>query len=349
MDLRRLFFSVLWERMEMYRRVGMKDRAEEDMRYFHECAVESKESDLVSWGSIVLSNIMYLDMGRMAEAEKHLRKAGKTLLKNPSPNLLFLFFNNMANLMSFTGRTRGALYYNKKAIEVCAEKALKKEVPMLYSNRGLTYIHMKKPEKAKEPLKRSILLARKSNDLYTEAFALLHLGIAQLYLGEYENALELLHGSLEINDKIGHRTKSAMCLNAIGFAHRLMKEYQNALPFFDRASRINAEIGDKRSQVTNLTNMGLTYNEMNAWGKAESILKKGLVLSIEIGYHLGEYECSAGLGDAYKALKRIPEALRAYEHTAATAKKMNLHSEYAEVAAHIEQLKNAVRKTREKV
>ncbi len=269
-EFHRMFYDALWERSELYRKTGQRELAERDLDLCYEKALKTGDRTYMAWGYIILSNRMYMDMEHCGAYEKYIHKALDILRRGGDRALLRHCYNNLANIMGYTGRFREAMPFYLKALKVCRKCGLDEEIPMLYNNMGILCLQMDDADKAEEYLEKAIALSRTKKDLYIEAFALIYLSIAGLKTGRYGRALAYAQRSLEINEKILHAGKIAQCLNIIGHIYQLKNEHEKALPYFMRAYRINSGILNYYDQATNLINAGNSFIELD---RALSALK----------------------------------------------------------------------------
>jgi tetratricopeptide (TPR) repeat protein len=158
--------------------------------------------------------------------------------------------------------------------------------------------------------------ARRSEDLYGQAWMLYSLGTAHWSQGQHEQAIEYYEASLAAWGVMSHRWGEAMTLNNLAAARAGVGQRREALRVFRQALRIRSQIGDTRGRIQTIINIGRLHSELEQFAPAERHLQEGLELSRQVGYTYGEATTlhnlglvSDGLGQPGKALRYLNESV----------------------------------------
>jgi len=157
----------------------------------------------------------------------------------------------------------------------------------------------------------SLELARKINDLSSEAKALGNLGSAYDALGQYEQAIAHHQQYLTIAREIGDRRGEGNALGSLGLAYDSQGHYEQAIAHYQQYLTIAREIGDRRGEGNALVNWGATQIRLEHYPDALENTNAALAIFREIGVRSDEAEALKNLAELHQKLGEA-EVARGY-------------------------------------
>ncbi len=129
-------------------------------------------------------------------------------------------------------------------------------------------------DKVIEYAKRSLQLARESEDKEAQAAAIAYLGNANYGKGKYDESIKLNNEALKIFTELGDSVYMASVLNALALAANEKKDFQTALNYQVRALELSRNGSAISSIAAYQNNIANTYIKLKQYGQAERYLKE---------------------------------------------------------------------------
>jgi tetratricopeptide (TPR) repeat protein len=170
--------------------------------------------------------------------------------------------------------------------------------------------------RAKEKREQSLLLWRKLEDKYWEAYTVNNVGVALYQMGDLQAALERYTEALALRKAAGDDNGEANTLNNLGNVYHKLGDNRNALAFYNRSLILRKSTGDASGEAATLNNMGQVYDLLGEKQKALLFYKLALPIRQSLKDVRGQVDTLnsigalyASLGDATKAMDFYTQAL----------------------------------------
>ena len=176
--------------------------------------------------------------------------------------------------------------------------------------------------KAIDFYQQSTIIAKKINDLNSEALSLNNLGLAYRSLGHYQKAIDFYQQSLAVFKQIGNRDSEATSLNNLGESYNNLGQYQKAIDFYQQSLAVFKQIGNRDSEATSLNNLGGAYNNLGQYQKAIDFYQQSLAVFKQIDNRDGEATSLNNLGESYRSLGQYQKAIDFFHQSFAIQKQI---------------------------
>jgi len=142
--------------------------------------------------------------------------------------------------------------------------------------------------------KRSLELARQTQNHRLELFSFNNLGIAAFSQGDSETALRYYEGCMQVADRLGHPFFASAAIQNIGEMHRLTGDYEQAITYYQKGHRLTIAAGTRDSNTLYYLNMALVTFAQQNYPRSAQYFLYGLNLALKSGRTPNILECVTG-------------------------------------------------------
>jgi CHAT domain-containing protein/Tfp pilus assembly protein PilF len=182
-----------------------------------------------------------------------------------------------------------------------------------YTYQGLAYDYETMYQKALEPYRKALALARDTKDQDLQSNVLLKIGSVYDSLNEYPEALENKRESLRIARRSRNRERIVNALGDIGTTYGMRGRYGEALKYFEASLRASRVPEDNSSRAYAFTNIGHVYEETGKDAAALERYQEALTLLQDLNDEYGQQTVLIGMGAVSKNLEKYDDALKFYD------------------------------------
>jgi tetratricopeptide (TPR) repeat protein len=218
------------------------------------------------------------------------------------------------------------------ALEAARALGDKREEGRLLGSLGLCWWELGEHGNALECYEQALALARDLSDRQAEGRHLGSIGLVWATL-DRGRASDYYGEALAIAQEVGDRQAENSHLGALGLVEAeegiakmaqaqtadaaVAPYFQRAVRYYERALRIAREIGDRRGEGSHLGNLGNAWRCLGELSQAIDLLEQALSTIRDIGDRRNEGFHLANLGMAYQALGRVQAAQQCWQQAAA--------------------------------
>ena len=160
--------------------------------------------------------------------------------------------------------------------------------------------------------KQSLLVWRRLNDQYWEAFSLNKLGLIHNKLGDHKKALDFYNQALNLRKAIGDQRGEASTIENIAEFYDSTRKKDLALDFLQQALSIHRTTGNRLLEWQTLNYIGNIYKDLSNPQKALEFYNDALSICRTLGDRIATAEVLNNLGQAYFLLKERDKAISHY-------------------------------------
>lgn len=175
---------------------------------------------------------------------------------------------------------RKALELGNKSLLLAKKLNQLKLAAWSYNLIGLSYDYLAKPDSALMAYHESINLKRRFNDKDGMASSYLNIGVLYVYQNDLEKALYYYNVALNLYQKTKNDLRIGAVYNNIGSVYRQQKKYTEAIAIYEKAYKLKIKVNDTTGMSNVLGNMGIVYQYLGQYQKAEELQLKSLQLDI---------------------------------------------------------------------
>lgn len=168
-------------------------------------------------------------------------------------------------------------------------------------------IKYQQPEKCLELATEAMKLAKKSEDLVQEAFALRNLSAYYLLISQYDEAEKYAHQAIEAARKSENLYEEAKSKNLLGIAYRFTGRHSKSVDYTKQSLEIFKTIKDTTEILGILNNLALSYSRIDDHEKAVDIHFEVFELEKLRGNETGIARSANNLGHTYNFELNKPE------------------------------------------
>jgi tetratricopeptide (TPR) repeat protein len=154
--------------------------------------------------------------------------------------------------------------------------------------------------------------ARRTGDLYTEAWLLNSLGKLHARAGRFDDAHRCLDESLAIRRRLADPANEARTLNTIGGAYLAQDRPSPALTHLSQALAIASAIRSDTDIAIVCSNLGEAFRQMRRYDDALTSLQRALTLFGQAGDDYGKAISETSIGETYEGMGVPDEAIDHY-------------------------------------
>jgi tetratricopeptide (TPR) repeat protein len=143
-----------------------------------------------------------------------------------------------------------------------------------------------------------------------------NLGNAYRNMAQYDKALEYHRQGLALKVQLGNKASEAFSHHNIGLVYSAMGDHARALEAYERAIAIRAELNDRRGMAVSLNAIGRVEARTSP-AAALKTYERALALRREVGDTRGEMATELNIGEVYRQMNDLPNAMAAYRRALA--------------------------------
>jgi tetratricopeptide (TPR) repeat protein len=159
----------------------------------------------------------------------------------------------------------------------------------------------------------SLTIRRQLSDWIGEAGSLSNLGIAYERLGRYAEAITCHQDSLAIFRELSGRHGEGNSLHNLGVVYWRLGRYAEAITCQQDSLTIYRELTDRHGEGNSLTDLGVIYFQQERHDEAIACHQDSLTIYRDLGDRPGEAYSLNNLGNAYRRLGRYAEAITCHQ------------------------------------
>ncbi|HUX54228.1 MAG TPA: tetratricopeptide repeat-containing sensor histidine kinase [Williamwhitmania sp.] len=232
-----------------------------------------------------------------------------TIAENDGDQLLLSDAQNaMANVLSITGDSNGAISYYQKSLAIRIAKGKKDKVASVYNNLALLFLDKKEYIKAIDYYRKAASIEDDLNNYRSEANYISSIGAIYLDLGTPNKALEYYISALNILYANDLSQYSGNIHNSIGNIHEQMQNLDLALEHYQRALEAFQKTGNKYGVSMAMNNIGIIYNDKHDNTKALEYYTRSLEIAKEMKDINGQATSLNNLGYLYARINQLDKA-----------------------------------------
>jgi tetratricopeptide (TPR) repeat protein len=168
-------------------------------------------------------------------------------------------------------------------------------------------------QKAKELVKRGLVIADKKRNPSTYAHGLSVSGDICCERGEYERSLHYYSEALLLYKRLKDQKKEGMCIGSIANVFGLRGDLKTSIKYFNKNLAMCREMGDKRGIGSVLCNIGTIYYDRGEFDTALEYFKRFYSITVEIGDKKGYGVACNNIGVIYHLKGESDGAVPYYE------------------------------------
>ncbi|MBW7884474.1 MAG: type I toxin-antitoxin system ptaRNA1 family toxin [Caldilineaceae bacterium] len=203
------------------------------------------------------------------------------------------------------------LRWAQQALEVARRQDDVATQATLLNNIGLVYSDLGEQAQALAYYEQALL--RQVGDKGGEARTLNNIGGVYSALGEKTQALAYYEQALPLRRQAGDKGGEAATLTNMGAVYAALGEKAQALAYYEQALPLQRQVEDKRGEAATLNNIGAVYAALGEKAQALAYLERALPLRRQVGDKGGEAMTLTNMGAVYAALGERAQALAYYE------------------------------------
>ncbi|GAB5552193.1 MAG: hypothetical protein Sapg2KO_17840 [Saprospiraceae bacterium] len=177
------------------------------------------------------------------------------------------------------------------------------------NNLGIVYIQLKKWEKAKIYMSKSLDICQKLANTRGVSYALGNLGIIYKNLKENEKAIEVYQQSIQLGEERRDYSTIARNYNNIGTLFEADGNYQDALASYKKGLDFAIKANTHSTIALSYSNIASALNKLGAFDEAKANYDKGLELSLELGNKNIISKSYLGKSEVYENTQQFKKAL----------------------------------------
>lgn len=235
-------FEILVQRVELFNRLGKRDRQLEDINFITKIAEQLQEDDRLAKAMMLRAAHSYF-VGDFIHSIEQVRKA-----REYSPDLInseLGLYTLVVGFMSllYLGKADKAMQHGQEALGLSRLAGNRKEEGRILTAIGLVALETNEPGSAIGYLEEAVAIAREVGDPSLEMKALINLAKAEGSLtGNYAHARSLYEYAHKLGRMVGDRHFESASLINMGFAAGMLGNFTSARTYYEQALSISFEI-----------------------------------------------------------------------------------------------------------
>ncbi|HMP92150.1 MAG TPA: tetratricopeptide repeat-containing sensor histidine kinase [Phnomibacter sp.] len=167
-------------------------------------------------------------------------------------------------------------------------------------NQGIIHFYQSRWDSSTHFYLLALRLYEQLQDAEGQASVLNNLGSVFEYRANYQKALDYYLQALAIKETLPNKTSLANTLNNIGNVYGLQQQNQQALAYYNRALEIRLQTGDKKRAASAYANLGSTYVAMQDYRRAIAHFNKAKEIDEALNNQEGLVYVWMRLGNLYR-------------------------------------------------
>lgn len=216
------------------------------------------------------------------------------------------------DILKLTGKWKESIRLYEEALKFSELLNINEFTIECLNNTGYLFSLMGRPDKAKDLLTRSLLLAKKHGILHGLCKAINNLGLVHKEQGSYAEALEHFSHQLAISEKLGDKKLIIKAKGNIGIIYHLRGELSKALEYLDEVLILCEELGDKIGIGVTFGSIGQIYRNQGKYKDAMKAYEKQIAICIELGNKRGISQAMGNMGIVYQNQGEHYKAMECY-------------------------------------
>ncbi len=266
----------------------------------------------------------YRSLGNQDGALKYALTSEKLASKlNYKPGLIPAL-SVIGNIYTNKGNLTQALQYHHRSMELKKELRDSVGISASYNSIGNVYLNMGLHPQALDNYLASLKMAEKIRYYPSMTISLNNIVIIYNTMGEFKKSEKQLDRALEISEKINHKLIQVNIYNNYGNIYSAYyKDIEKARGYYEKALLLSENLADEHSLAISLGNIGITYDDEGNYDRALDYCLRSLKKHTETENIEKIAYMSVTVGNIYRKLKKMKEALKYTEEGLALAKSIN--------------------------
>ena len=186
-------------------------------------------------------------------------------------------------------------------------------VPAFQMGLGVVYRQQGRISEALEAHREALEIAKREEDLLTEAAALGHVGNLHAAQGNVDEAVAAHERALELGKQLDHAVVQAVAFGNLGYVHAEQGLPDGALAWYRKAYRLAEQRLGSIGQAYALADIGNAYRMRGQIQDALLSLGRALGFHVELGNPGDRAAVTLDVGDVYFRQGQLDRALASYE------------------------------------
>jgi serine phosphatase RsbU (regulator of sigma subunit) len=219
---------------------------------------------------------------------------------------------NRGLLFKFEGNFPKALEHYYRSLKIARKIDDQYTQAYCYNNIGRVYVDLDEKNLALKYYRLSLELKLKLNDQSGIAESYNNIGVIYGQKGMTQEAIKYYKKGLDIHEKSGYKVGEAYICNNLGNIYQ-KSDSKLALSYFLRCLDIRKELGDKKGISQVYLSFGAYYVGKGDLNKGLEYYKEGLNISKELGYPYLIEKHALELSKIYNTKKQFQQSLEMYK------------------------------------
>jgi len=221
--------------------------------------------------------------------------------------------NNMGLLFSSMGRHEEAILRHEEALKIRRAASDRKGIAESFNNTGFAQRAVGEYDSALNNFEEVLGIHEALNDQRAVSTGLNNLASVYDTLGQYEKALQYHERALRMRRELNITADVAVTLNNIGMIQINLGRYDKALSVFEESLSLKKQYQlSPESIAVTLNNIGVVHDSAGRSEKSLEYYRRALEIRREQNLAGAVGQSLSNIGSVYLALKRYPEAERAF-------------------------------------